>query len=49
MSEGNGYIIAAYAITWVMILAYAGRLMVVAKRARDQLEQASRSGAGSAS
>jgi len=49
MPESNGYIIAAYVITWVMILGYAFRLVVVTRQARDRLEQASRVDAGSES
>lgn len=46
MPDGNGYIVAAYVLTWVALLAYAARLVRVSRRAQEQLEQASR-GAGS--
>ena len=49
MPDGNGYIIAAYVVTWVAIIGYAVRLHFVMQRARAQLEQASRSDAGGAS
>ena len=46
MPESNGYIVAAYVLTWVMLVGYAVRLARVSRRAKEQLEQASR-GAGS--
>jgi CcmD family protein len=47
MPESNGYIVAAYVVTWVVILGYALRLVRVTRQANEQLERASRSGAGS--
>jgi hypothetical protein len=42
MSESNGYIIAAYTVTWITLIGYAIRLHLVSRRARAQMESASR-------
>lgn len=42
MAEANGYIVAAYVVTWIGILGYAARLVLVSRRAKEQLERASR-------
>ena len=42
MPDNNSYVIAAYAVTWVMLLAYAVRLHRVARRAETQFAEASR-------
>jgi hypothetical protein len=47
MADGMGYIVAAYAVTWVALVGYAIRLVGVTRRAQAQLERASRD-AGSA-
>jgi hypothetical protein len=46
MRDGMGYIVAAYVVTWVMVLGYWVWLRAVARRARKRLAEASRSGAG---
>ena len=41
MPDNNGYIVAAYAVTWFVVIAYAVRLHAVTRRARDLYEEAS--------
>ena len=42
MPDNTGYIVAAYVITWVVLVGYAVRLQAVSRRARARLEQATR-------
>jgi hypothetical protein len=42
MRDTMGYIVAAYAITWVALIAYAVRLHRVSQRARTEYHEASR-------
>ena len=44
MSDNNGYIVAAYAVTWVAIIAYLVRLNAVARRAMAHYAEAARAG-----
>lgn len=47
-TNNNAFIIAAYAVTWVTVVAYAVRLVLVSRRANAQLEQASQGAGGEA-
>lgn len=40
--ESNGYIVAAYVLTWVVLVAYAVRLHGVSRRAQQQYADAVR-------
>jgi len=42
MPDNNGFIVAAYVVTWAVLIAYAIRLHVVTRRARDELVRAAR-------
>lgn len=42
MAEGNGYIVAAYALTWVVLAAFALRVALGARRSADRLTAARR-------
>jgi CcmD family protein len=42
--DNNGYIVAAYAITWAVIIAYMLRLNALMRRARAHFAEASRAG-----
>lgn len=46
LNDYNGFIVAAYAITWITFIAYALRLAGVMRRSREQLRQASRGAGG---
>lgn len=39
-TEGIGFVVAAYAATWIVVLGYLWRLRGALKRARDLYEQA---------
>jgi len=45
-TNSNNFIIAAYVVTWVTVIAYAVRLVLVTRRAKEQLEQASQGAGG---
>lgn len=40
--ESKGFIVAAYVVTWVMLVGYAIRLHAVSRRARQQFADAVR-------
>lgn len=40
--ESNGYIVAAYVLTWVVLVGYAIRLHAVSRRSRQQYADAVR-------
>ena len=42
MAEGTGYIVAAYAVTWLALGALALRIAATARRARQRLASARR-------
>ncbi|HSA54283.1 MAG TPA: CcmD family protein [Gemmatimonadaceae bacterium] len=42
MAEANGFIVAAYIVTWVGLLGYAWRLHGTSRRARAEYDEASR-------
>jgi hypothetical protein len=44
VSESIDFIVAAYAITWVVLIAYAVRLHRVSRRAMAQYREAGRAG-----
>ncbi len=46
MPEVNGFIVAAYVVMWVGVIAYLARLVRVTHAARERLERASRGDAG---
>ena len=43
MPDSNNYVVAAYVVTWIMLLGYALRLHAVSRRSREQYAEASRS------
>jgi CcmD family protein len=46
MLEGNGFVVAAYVVTWIGVIGYAMRLHRVSRDAKHRLAQASRVDAG---
>lgn len=42
MADNTGFIVAAYTVTWVVLLAYAIRLHRLSRRAREQFTDAAR-------
>ncbi|HEX7121879.1 MAG TPA: CcmD family protein [Gemmatimonadaceae bacterium] len=44
MSDNIGYIVAAYGITWIVLVGYALRLHRVSRRAQAEFGQASQEG-----
>jgi len=45
--DSNGYLVAAYAVTWFVLVAYAVRLHRVARRAEQDYAEAARGDATS--
>lgn len=46
MAESNGFVVAAYVVTWVGVIGYLVRVQRVSRASRRRLDEASRGGAG---